>query len=42
MKKDKIITSKRREKELEQNEKEDLDKKEKLFQEKKRKNIKYF
>ena len=37
MKKDKLISSKRREKELEQNEKEDLDKKEKLFQERKEK-----
>ena len=42
MKKDKIITSKRREKELEQNNKEDLNKKENYYQKIKRKNIKYF
>ena len=42
MKKDKLISSKRREKELEQNEKEDLDKKEKLFQERKEKEHKMF
>ena len=42
MKKDKIITSKRREKELEQNNKEDLNKKEKLLLENKEKEHKIF